>query len=672
MIPAVNVPPSTAGRHTEPCGFSGKDSGNRRWQGAQARPRFSDEGGSWSQGRPDRRQPPAVSRSVRATLSDQQEAQVKRGVGLLKKAPQEALAIARMLHQMVPNTISAYELETRALLQLGRYRECLAVMERPLCGRASASLRMTRGRALQELGRLDEAEVEFRTLYERYARTAQHKKVNGLALGRLLQRMGGQREQEALALFTQIRQLLAGAPDTPCEHYDVELTLARHLQHMGGRAHLHKALGILTGLRRTKAGNRPDTPCADRSIEIALARLLEDLGGEHGKKAYTIWVALQHKIPRKRDGKAGHDREIELGLAISLNKMATPESRTDALALLTAMRRRAAGNKANTPCDDRDIELVRGIVLQEMGGLHNREQALAVFTRLRRRAAAGRPDTPCADKAIEQALSRYWQTEGGRDSQQKSLAILTEIRKKAAGNRVGTPCDDKDIELALGILRIQMGGEENLKQALAIFTRLRTLCGSKDPHQPCDNKDIEFPLAGCLTQLHDWPAFDRWNRERPLLQGTHELELIQSIRYFTEFLIEDHGTKPRPELLDRALRHARVAVEKSGGLYSANLSQLGHCYRVLADSPYQPDIDIVGLKVARQEAIQCAQDCFDKALQIAPQRADRSKDQLWRQWQRAWLTQVKEVPLERFQEACRVRDPYPQGRAPQSEQELSL
>ena len=648
MIPAVNARPSTGGGYREPDGFSGKDSGHRRWQGAHARPRFSDNGSSGPAGRPDHRQPPAVPRLVRETLSDQQEAQVKKGFDLLRKTPAYSLEIARELHKTAPNTVSVCNLEARALTELGRYEEVVAVLDRLSCEyKAQPCLRMSRGRALQELGRFDEAEVEFRGLYEHHSRTPKRKKIHGLALGRLLQHMGGKREQEALMILTQVRRQLAGKPDSACDDLEVELALSRLLQQMGGRKHWHSALAILTHLRQEKAGNRANTPCDDRNIEMAVARVLQDLGGKNVQKAHTIWLDLHQKMPRHR--------EIALSLAISLNRLATPDSRREALTQLTAMRQRAAGNKVDTPCDDRGIELALAKVLRDLGGLPNRAKSLAILTRLRQRAARGQPDTPCADRAVELALGKYWEEEGGHDNQHKALAILTEQRLRANGGRADRPSNDRGIEIALGSLLARMGGEENLHKALAILIPLRTLSGSKDQQTPCDNQEIEFPIAICLKELHEWQQFDRWNSERPRFES-HEIELLQSIRYFREFLEKDTCHKPRPELLQKAFRHAQIAVDESHRFDPSSLSQLGHCYRAL--SLYLPAArqQVFGLKASDAEIYRCSRGCFDEAAQLDPSRKNQDKDELWRQWERAWREQVKEPPWQRSKEASRSHE----------------
>ncbi|WP_196221126.1 hypothetical protein, partial [Sansalvadorimonas verongulae] len=76
--------------------------------------------------------------------------------------------------------------------------------------------------------------------------------------------------------------------NTPCEDKEIELTLGRHLQLMGGTDNLRAALAIFTQLRtraaggarlRTRAaGGRVNTPCDDKDIELALGRHLQLTG----------------------------------------------------------------------------------------------------------------------------------------------------------------------------------------------------------------------------------------------------------------------------------------------------------------------------------------------------------------------------------------------------------
>ena len=565
---------------------------------------------------------------------------------------------------MVPDRACIYDLQTRALVLLGRYQECLAVLERMprVCKEKNPGLRLTCGRVLQELGRFDEAEVEFRLLYERHSRTPQHKKRNGLALAWILERMRGGREREAMVILTQIRQCLAQGPDAPCDDPEVEVALARSLQALGGRENMYSALNILTGLRQKKADNRPDTPCNDTTIEMALAVLLEDMGGKNVQKAYTIWSNLHRKIP--------HNREIALGLAISLNKLATPESKRDSLAMFTTLRQCAAGNRVDTPCDDRAIEMALAKVLRDVGGTHNREQALAILLRLRQRAASGQPDTPCGDRMIELALGKFWEEEGGYDNQHKALAIFTELRARATGRDPQTPSHDRKIEIALGNLLIQMEGEDNLQHALAIFRRLRTLSGSKDQQTPCDHQDVEFPIAICLKGLGKWQAFDRWNRQRPRFEEHHEVvELIQSIRYFREFLMEDSSHTPQPGLLQKAFGHAQRAVDASDHLDPSSLSQLGHCYQAICYCTPAVRQRLFGLKGSAEQIEKYSRDCFEKAERLDPKRRDHHKDQLWRQWERAWCDQVKEPACDL---ACEAVHPPCTPSAPQSEKQVPL
>ena len=62
-----------------------------------------------------------------------------------------------------------------------------------------------------------------------------------------------------------------GQPDTPCNDKDIELTLGRHLQLMGGADNLEQALAIFTRLRSRAAQGQENTPCNDPEIELTLA-----------------------------------------------------------------------------------------------------------------------------------------------------------------------------------------------------------------------------------------------------------------------------------------------------------------------------------------------------------------------------------------------------------------
>ena len=367
-----------------------------RWQTVEPRQRLCVKSTAAPKTRVERSSRSGAQSVVRAAVARPQEALLQKGFDQLRKAPGDSLTIARQLLNMYPST-DGYDLEARALVELGRHQECLAILDQlPAHQKSLIRLRKIRGRALADLRRFDEAETELRDLYENSSRTPKQIKTNGLALGRILERMGGKKQQEALQVFTHVRQCLATQPDSPCDDPEVELTLARHLQKRGGRVHLCCALNILTHLRQKKAGNRANTPCDDQKVEIALARVLQDMGGKNVQTAHTIWVNLHQRRP-------GH-RECALGLAISLNQLANPQSRREGLTLITALRQRIAGNKVDTACDDKEVELTLARLLQNIGGSGNTGQALAILLRLRQRASRGEPDRPCDDRAIELAL----------------------------------------------------------------------------------------------------------------------------------------------------------------------------------------------------------------------------------------------------------------------------
>ncbi|WP_196220786.1 hypothetical protein, partial [Sansalvadorimonas verongulae] len=84
------------------------------------------------------------------------------------------------------------------------------------------------------------------------------------------------------------------------------------------------------------------------------------------------------------------DKDIELALGRHHQSMGGPDNLKAALDIFTRLRTRAAGGKANTPCEDKEIELALGIVLQDMGGAANLRVVRDMFIRLRTQAAGGR------------------------------------------------------------------------------------------------------------------------------------------------------------------------------------------------------------------------------------------------------------------------------------------
>ncbi|MTI11752.1 hypothetical protein, partial [Sansalvadorimonas verongulae] len=118
---------------------------------------------------------------------------------------------------------------------------------------------MAKGRALQARGHLTEALSLFQYLYTQYSTYLNDEKNNGLALGRLLQIMGGPGNvKAALDIYTRLRTRTAGGQmDTPCKDKDIELTLGRHLQIMGGPDNMKAAKDIFTRLRTQAAGGQP-------------------------------------------------------------------------------------------------------------------------------------------------------------------------------------------------------------------------------------------------------------------------------------------------------------------------------------------------------------------------------------------------------------------------------
>ncbi|WP_196220775.1 hypothetical protein, partial [Sansalvadorimonas verongulae] len=70
--------------------------------------------------------------------------------------------------------------------------------------------------------------------------------------------------------------------------------------------------------------------------------------------------------------------------------------------------------------------------LQIMGGADNLKMALDILTRLRTRATGGKANTPCENKEIELALGRLLQAMGGTENLRKALIIFTQLRTRAA------------------------------------------------------------------------------------------------------------------------------------------------------------------------------------------------------------------------------------------------
>ena len=601
---------------------------------------------------------------------------------LLRTNPGQALDAAEVLLDKYSAhpfpCIPVFLVKARALFQLGKIDDCIAFinsLETSL--QHDKGLLMAKGRALQSSGCFHEALPLFQHLYVKHQATYKDHKAHGLALGRLLECMGGAADLEkALTIFTRLRtRAAAGRAHSPCDDKDIELTLGRLLQMMGGAANMEKALAIFTRLRTRAAGERPGTPCNDKEIELTLGRHLQLMGGAANmEKALTIYSRLRTRAAGGQKNTPCDDKDIELAWGKVLVKMGGPDNLEKALAIFTRLRRRAAAGRADTPCDDKDIELALGRHFQLMGGADNLEKALAIFTRLRaraaggqdntpcndkdielawgkvrekmggpdnlekalvtftrlrRRAAAGRADTPCDDKDIELALGRTLQLMGGADNLEKTLAIFTRLRARAAGGQDNSPCDDKDIELALGAVFEIMPGPDNLAKALAIFTRLRTRAAGGRANTPCNDKEIELALATLFVEEQNWPAFDALRLEVHHFSG-FEPHLCLSVRYLRE-LLETEGASPaHSRLLGKAILSAVIAMEKSGFMNASCISQLAHCIRLLS---CWPDAQLSKRGIHHKDARRlrtAATFLFNAADRISPSRQRRDKDQRWR------------------------------------------
>ncbi len=136
---------------------------------------------------------------------------------------------------------------------------------------------MAKGRALQCESRSAEALSIFQNLYRNYSPSPRDKRTNGLALGRLLQAIGGMDNlTQARAIFTGLRTQ-AGRDNTPCDDKEIELALGMLLQTIGecgqpvtGPGHLYPAAH--------RAAGRNNTPCDDKEIELTLASIYLDMG----------------------------------------------------------------------------------------------------------------------------------------------------------------------------------------------------------------------------------------------------------------------------------------------------------------------------------------------------------------------------------------------------------
>ncbi len=673
-----------------PSGYCGRGQGYNRassLRGNQHQPGHSASG----QGHPcprreagGYRQQPLSQRSPRHYPGPARTAkdELDRAFSLLHTHPGHALDAAEVLL----DSYSAYSpfhapvclLKARALFQLKRIDDCIAFIN-SLETRVQndKGLLMAKARAFQARGFFSEALPLFQHLYINYKVTYKDQKAHGLALGRVLQLIGGSDHLEkARAVFTQLRARMAGGKmNTPCDDKDIELALGRLLQLMGGEDNLAKALAIYTRLRLRKAAGKVHTPCGDKDIELALGRLLQAMGGKDNlekalaiytrlrawhaagrvntpcndkdieltlgrhlqlmggaanmDKALTIFTQLRTWHAAGRMNTPCNDKDIELTLGRHLQLMGGADNLEKALIIYTRLRTQAAGGRANTPCNDKEIELTLGRHLQLMGGADKREQALAIYTRLRAWHAGGQVNTPCNDKEIELTLSRLFQIMGGAENLEKALVILTRLRRRSAGERVNTPCDDKEIELALGRLLQQLEGAACQDLALTIFTRLRTRAAGGRANIPCNDKDIELALATLFIERENWPAFDALRLEARYFPG-FEPHLCLSIRYFSE-LLKTPGISPgQSRLLGQAIRSAILAMEDSGFMHASCVSQLAHCIRLLS---CWPDALLRKRGIQHQDVRRlrtAAKFLFNTAEMIAPCRQRMEKDQRWR------------------------------------------
>ena len=282
---------------------------------------------------------------------------------LLASDPQRALESAEILLARYGKKTACYvpvaHLKTRALLQLHRTDDCLAFIS-SLAEEVQGDKRllMSKGRALHTQGHLSEALSIFQYLYTTHRATDRQLKLHGLALGRLLQSIGGTENlEQALAIYTQLRtQAAQGREHTPCDDKDIELTLGRHLQIMGGADNMDKALEIFSQLRTRAANGKVDTACDDKNIELTLGRHLQRMGGGYNQQqALAIFTGLRTKAARGGATPFCNDKAVELALGIHLQSMGGEDNLENSLTILTRLRAHAAGGQVNQPCDDKEI-----------------------------------------------------------------------------------------------------------------------------------------------------------------------------------------------------------------------------------------------------------------------------------------------------------------------------
>ena len=674
--------------------------------------------------RPDRA---GCGRPVAAQLAVKQEA-ITHAFQQLKNNPHKALQIAQREIAQSHNAhlqLQILTLKARALFELKRYNQCLSfINELPCKLQNEKGLCMAKGRALEELGRLPEALDVFRQLYDRYATGPKDQKMCGLvlvralqrdgrpakldegaeilkqlrrraannkdntpchdkeielalaillqqmggkdnlqaalaifttlrqrmagrphtpchnkeievSLGRLLQQMEGKDNlQAALAIFTTLRERMAGRPDTPCHNKEIELSLGRLLQQMEGKDNLQAALAIVTTLRERAAG-QPQTPCRDKGIELALARLLQQMGGKNNLQA-ALAILKDLASTTGEDRASYHDKEILLTLGRHLQLLGGKANLQAALTIFIRLRRQAASGLPNTPCDDKEIELALGRCFQLMGDSANLQAALAIFTRLRQQAASGRSDTPCDNKEIELALGRHLQLMGGKANLQAALTIFIRLRRQAASGRPDTPCDDKEIELTLGRHLQLMGGSANLQAALAIFTRLCQCQAQGEADTPCGDTETELALAGCLAEMGRWQEYDALGLcTEPWAH--HTIHLCHSIRYFREVIEQTGNMDDRTSLLGLAIHYACQAIDTSDYHDASSFSQLAHCCRACAYMPPECRQQF-GIEETKENIDSWVKLFFDEACRLEPGRTDeRTYSEQWRKKEAAWL-----------------------------------
>ncbi len=237
-----------------------------------------------------------------AGTNAQEKADIAEASGYLRVDPQRALDAAEILLNRYAARPSLYsrivQLKGRALLQLNKADDCLALLDSPgVEVERDKGLLMARARALQVKGCLHEALRLFQHLYAKHSASYKDLKTHGLAPARHLQQMGdADNLEQGLTVLTRLRGAAAsGQVNTPCDDKEIELALAIHLQTMGGQTIWNRRWPSLQGCAARRPADRQTGPVMTRRLSWALAGCCKRWG------AQTIWIrpwpSLQGCVP---------------------------------------------------------------------------------------------------------------------------------------------------------------------------------------------------------------------------------------------------------------------------------------------------------------------------------------------------------------------------------------